>query len=240
MQTPRRPGTERTGRQWHAGVVEQATLQRARAGDEQAFRELTDPYRRELQVHCYRMLGSLADAEDMLQETLAGMLSTSQTAVKGTLQRARAALDQLRGQDARTLRPGSASEQALARRFAEAYVAADIDGVIALLTDDAWLSMPPAPHQYHGTAAIRSFLQASFGYRGERHVYLLPVQANRQPALASYLTGPGGASASPAGLLVLTMAGLRIRAITRFHCDELYPRFGVPRSLPEPAAHGTR
>ena len=342
--------------------MEQVTLQRARAGDERAFRELTDPYRRELQVHCYRMLGSLTDAEDMLQETLlaawrglagfterasvrtwlyriatnqclnarraasrriaaepvppfqppeptgrgevtwlqpypdtlldgicdtapgpearyqateaielafiaglqrmpprqaatlllrdvlgfaapevAELLSTTPTAVKGSLQRARAALDQqpeYAGQT-RAARPGSAAEQALARRFADAYVAADIDGVVALLTDDAWLSMPPAPHQYQGTGAIAAFLRSSFGYRGERRVYLVPTWANTQPALASYLSGTDRAITSPAGLFVLTMAGPRIRALTRFHCDELYPRFGLPGSLSGPAAHAT-
>jgi RNA polymerase sigma-70 factor (TIGR02960 family) len=336
-------------------MVEQAMLRRARAGDEQAFRALTDPYRRELQVHCYRLLGSLTDAEDMLQETLlaawrglagfqerssfrswlyriatnqclnalraagrrvpaepvppfqppeptrrgeitwlqpypdhllegiadtapgpharyeaseaielafiaglqrmpprqaatlvlrdvlgfatgevASMLNTSQTAVKGTLQRARAAMDHHRdGADHRRApRPRAVQERALARRFADAYVAADINAVVALLTDDAWLSMPPAAHQYHGTAAIRSFLHASFGFRGDRHMHLVPTHANTQPALAGYLSDPAQPAATRAGLFVLTMAGQKIRAITHFHLGELYPRFGLAESLP--------
>jgi RNA polymerase sigma-70 factor (ECF subfamily) len=336
-------------------MVEQAMLRRARAGDEQAFRALTDPYRRELQVHCYRLLGSLTDAEDMLQETLlaawrglagfqerssfrswlyriatnqclnalraagrripaepvppfqppeptrrgeitwlqpypdhllegiadpapgphvryeaseaielafiaglqrmpprqaatlvlrdvlgfatgevAIMLNTSQTAVKGTLQRARAAMDHHRDEAGhrRAPRPRAVQERALARRFADAYIAADINAVVALLTDDAWLSMPPAAHQYHGTAAIRSFLHASFGFRGDRHMHLVPTHANTQPALAGYLSDPARPAATRAGLFVLTMVGQKIQAITRFHLDELYPRFGLAESLP--------
>jgi hypothetical protein len=116
-------------------------------------------------------------------------------------------------------------------RFADAYVAADINAVIALLTDDAWLSMPPASHEYHGIPAIGSFLRASFGFRGDRRIRCLPANANTQPALAGYLSDPAQRVATPAGLLVLTVSGQKIRAITRFHLDHLYPQFGLAASL---------
>jgi RNA polymerase sigma-70 factor (ECF subfamily) len=169
---------------------------------------------------------------------VASMLNTSQTAVKGIMQRARAAMDHHRDEAGcgQGLRPGAAEERVLARRLADAYLAADVDAVIALLTNDAWLSMPPAPHQYHGTAAIRSFLHASFGFRGDRRMHLLPTRANTQPALAGYLSGPAQRAATPAGLFVLTMAGRKVRAVTRFHLAQLYPRFGLAGSLPEPPA----
>ncbi|MBO0869239.1 MAG: RNA polymerase subunit sigma-70 [Micromonosporaceae bacterium] len=316
---------------------------------EQAFRRLVEAHRAELRLHCYRMLGSLTDAEDMLQETLlaawrglagyqerasprtwlyriatnrclnalrdagrrvpaqpvppfqppepsrraeltwlqpypdallagipdaapgpearyqqaeavqlafiaalqrmpprqaavlllrdvlgfateevAGMLGTGPTAVKGALQRARAALATDRTPPAR---PGSAQQRAVAQRFASAYLAGDVDGVVALLTDDAWLSMPPAPHEYHGTDAIRAFLRASFGYRADRPVRLLPAHANTQSAYGSYLGEPGAPTAGPAGLFVLTVAGNRLSAVTRFHLDDLYPRFGLPTTV---------
>lgn len=169
----------------------------------------------------------LRDVLGFATDEVARMLDTTQTAVKGALQRARAALDT-------KPRPDPAAERELGRRFAEAFTAADIDGVVALLTDDAWLSMPPAPHEYHGHAAITTFLRTAFDYRDRRTIHLVPTSANGQVAFGAFLRDPGAPTAQPAGLFVLTITGDRIHAITRFHLDDLNPRFGLPTRLTLP------
>ncbi|MGH9243898.1 MAG: hypothetical protein ACRD29_06205 [Acidimicrobiales bacterium] len=113
------------------------------------------------------------------------------------------------------------------------FTAADIDGVVALLTDDAWPAMPPAPHEYHGVVAIGSFLRASSTWRRGRELRLVPTRANTQPAFACYLTHVGGQIAYPAGLIVLTLADGRISAITRFLENDLLHRFELPDHLDE-------
>ena len=101
------------------------------------------------------------------------MLETTPTAVKGLLQRAR---------EPRRLDPPPATDEPeLAERFARAFADDDIDALLALLTDDAWLAMPPAPHVYQGRAAIASFLGASAAYRTWRYT-LTPTRVNGQPA----------------------------------------------------------
>jgi RNA polymerase sigma-70 factor (TIGR02960 family) len=338
-------------------VVTERLLTRARAGDEPAFRELTDPHKRELQLHCYRILGSLEDAEDMLQETLlaawralerfearaslrawlyqiatnrclnalrdsgrrprplepelrfqapaptrhaeplwlepcpdvllegiadpapgpdvryetkeaveltflaalqqlpprqravlvlrdvlgfrasevADMLDSSEASVKGALQRARSTLGARRpaGDRERAPLPNSPRERELVGRFAEAFASADVEGVIALLTDDAWLSMPPLPLEYQGPAAIAAFLRAGFHPSRVRPQRLVPTRANTQPAFGLYHEDRHASIAHASGLIVLTLAGDRISAITRFEPSGL-PRFGLPRTLRDP------
>jgi RNA polymerase sigma-70 factor (ECF subfamily) len=162
----------------------------------------------------------LRDVLDYSTEDVAGMLDTTTTAVKGALQRARATLSERSSAEPA---PGSAAERTLGERFARAFSAYDVGALVDLLTDDAWLAMPPAPHEYHGGPAIVSFLRASDAGRGDRRLTLLPTRANTQPAYGCYLAG------EPAGLMVLTLRGDRIRGLTRFLTAEL-PRFGLPRS----------
>jgi RNA polymerase sigma-70 factor (ECF subfamily) len=328
-------------------------LSRARAGDGEAFRDLTEPHRRELQVHCYRMLGSVQDAEDAIQETMlaawqgiggfteeraslrtwlyriatnrcldarraarrrpagqwamsqlelpvptprdepvwlqpfpdallegavdvppgpearyeqaeaislafvtalqvlpprqiavlilrdvlgfrasevAGMLDTTVDSVTSALKRARASL-QHRQQPAAGRRPppaaGSPAEDAIVAKFARAWESADLDALVALLTDDVFIVMPPLPFGYEGRDAVIRFCASLFA---GRRFDLVPVRANGQPAFGAYLRAPDGIRHAIA-FYVLTLAGGQICAMTRFEASVL-PWFGLPRSLP--------
>jgi RNA polymerase sigma-70 factor (TIGR02960 family) len=328
-------------------------LSRAQAGDGQAFRELAETYRRELQVHCYRMLGSFTDAEDAVQETMlaawrgiggfseeraslrtwlykiatnrclnarrsasrrpvrqwdtsqfdapvptprdepawlqpfpdaffddavdqplgpearyeqseaislafvaalqvlpprqvavlilrdvlgfhasevAEMLEVTVQSVNSTLKRARANLQRRQHAAAGNQAPaaGSAAEDAIVVMFARAWEAADLSGLVALLTDDVFIAMPPEPFGYEGRDAVGSYWARQFG--AGRRFDLVPTRANGQPALGAYLRDPSG-TRHAAGLYVLTLAGDRIAGITRFEASVL-PSFGLPRSLP--------
>ena len=333
-------------------MVTDTSLARARAGDGDAFRELTEPYRRELQVHCYRVLGSAQDAEDLVQETLlaawrgiedfegraslrawlyriattrclnflrdtgrsrhaagpelppdrpdptlieplwlapypdvlleglpdsapgpdaryesreavglafvsglqhlppsqravlvlrdvlgfraaevADMLDTSEAAAHSALHRARAAVaTRLTSRDRAPL-PHSQPERELVGRFADAFERGDIDAIVALLSDDAWLTMPPWPLQYHGPAAIGGFLSTVPADGQLERFRLVPTRANGQPAFGKYLKAPHGPIAHAVGLMVLTLQGDRVSAITAFHDTSLFPSFGLPRTL---------
>ncbi|HEY6760228.1 MAG TPA: sigma-70 family RNA polymerase sigma factor [Baekduia sp.] len=323
-------------------------ITKARTGDGDAFRALTEPHRRELQVHCYRMLGSLQDAEDALQDTLmaawrgldgfqeraslrtwlyriatnrclnalraasrrparewnvpqfeppeptrlgevvwleplpdailegamsvplgpearyeqtesislafvtalqllpprqlavlilrdvlgfhasevAEMLDTTVDSANSALKRARASLDRRRPAVPPPA-PGSPAEEAIVARFVTAYEAADLDALVALLTDDVFMSMPPMPFEYEGRDVVARFIASLFG---ARTFDLVPTRANGQPAFGAYLRAPNG-SRHGTGLIVIGLSGDRISAMTRFESSML-PRFGLPRALP--------
>jgi RNA polymerase sigma-70 factor (ECF subfamily) len=323
----------------------EGTLAGAQAGDGEAFRELIDPYRRELQAHCYRILGSTEDAEDVLQEALlaawrsigrfdgqslrawlyriatnrclnylrgesrrpqsaglpgqgtgpaglaqsgepwwlqpypddlddlalgpearydaresialsfvaglqhlppqqravlvlrdvlgfpaaeaAGILGTTQAAVNSALIRARAGLRP--DSDPHDVpMPKSPAEAAVVDRFVSAFERFDLDELVALLTNDARLTMPPEPAEHHGPRPIAGFLVES--HRGQE-VRLLSARANGQPALVLYLPDPSAPIWRASGLIVLTLRGNQIRALTRFGNLGLLGRFGFPRTL---------
>jgi RNA polymerase sigma-70 factor (TIGR02960 family) len=166
---------------------------------------------------------------------VADMLDSTEDSVKGALKRARATFEEHLPAVGRQRPPAphSPEERALVRRFADAYEADDIDGLVALLTDDAWFTMPPLPLQYQGPPAIASFLRSSAASRGPRRFRLVPTRANTQPAFGVYLRDEHAPVAHAAGLLVLTLQGDQIAAITRFLDTSVLPRFGLPRTLPD-------
>jgi RNA polymerase sigma-70 factor (ECF subfamily) len=340
-----------------ASVMTADLISRAQAGDSTAFRELTAPHARELQVHCYRMLGSLQDAEDALQETLlaawqglrgfeeraslrtwlyriathrclnqlrsasrrpakawnvpgieppaptrlgevawlepypdvllenvarvpssearceqtesislafvaalqvlpprqlavlilrdvlgfqakevADMLESTVESANSALKRARASLkDRLPGAAHPPPASNSPVEEAIVAKFVDAYEAADLDALVALLTDDVFMSMPPMPLEYEGRDVVTRFLAIMFG--AGRRFALVRTRANGQPAFGAYVIGPDG-KRYPGGLITITLEGDRICALSRFE-HHVFPWFGLPGSLPDRQAPTT-
>ena len=161
----------------------------------------------------------------------AEMLDTTVESVNSALKRARAALERRRAPSADRdppPAPRSAEEDAIVAKFVGAWESADLDALVSLLTDDVFVSMPPIPFEYEGRDVVARFCDSIFS--AGRRFELVRTRANGQPAFGAYLYGPTGIRHG-VGLYVLTLAGNRISAMTRFE-NSVLPRFGLPRSLP--------
>jgi RNA polymerase sigma-70 factor (ECF subfamily) len=163
---------------------------------------------------------------------VAEMLDSSIASVNSALKRARASLQRRppTGQHEPPPAPDSPAEDAIVAKFVRAWESADVDALVALLTDDVLASMPPMPFEYEGRDIVARFCGSIFG--AGRRFDLLPTRANGQPAFGAYLRAPTGIRHG-IGLYVLTLTGDRICAMTRFE-NSVLPSFGLPRSLPSP------
>ena len=166
---------------------------------------------------------------------VARMIDGTEISVNSALQRARAALDvgTDRHRDRAPL-PRSARERELVGQFVDAFERSDVDRIVALLTDDAWLTMPPEPMEYQGRAAIAEFYRV-YRSRGwtTRTARLVATRANGQPAFGYYVRDATCPIAHAHGMVVLTLRDDGISAITRFGDNSLLPLFGLPRTLPD-------
>jgi RNA polymerase sigma-70 factor (TIGR02960 family) len=157
----------------------------------------------------------------------ADMLDMTEEAVTSAVKRARAAMPA-----PHPGKPGGAQEQAVAGRFADAMERGDVPAMLALLTDDAWLTMPPAPLEYQGLQVIAEFLRVVAFRGGTRRYRLVPTSANGQPAYGCYVYDHDAAVGHAHGILVLTLNGDRVSALTRFVDNSTLPYFGLPRTMP--------
>ena len=177
-------------------------IERVKAGDEHAFRQLVRPYQGELQLHCYRILGSAQDAEDALQETLLA-------AWRGLARF-----------------EGRSSVRTWLYRVATNYCLKALRSA----SRRPPVNWPPLSLEYHGRDLVARFLAAT-GLRPGRRPRLIPTRANGQPAFGMYAQDPQAGIFHAAGLLVLTLSGGSICAMTGFDTSVL-PHFGLPRTLP--------
>ena len=159
---------------------------------------------------------------------VAQMLEASVDSVTSALKRARATLESRPRVEAPP-RTESPDERRLVAALAAAFEANDVDGIVALLADDVRLSMPPLPLEFVGREEARRFYAIVAARPGRRR--LLQTRANGQPALAFYSRDATGDVFRATSLMVVTLTGERIAALTRFDPSVLR-HFGLPRILP--------
>src|SRR5439155_1140773 len=227
--TPRCRETDRRSVSDGPGVIDAMTvdLERAKVGDERAFASLVEPFRRELQLHCYRLLGSVQDAEDLVQETLLaawrGLNGFEERAsLRSWLYRiaTNRSLNAIRERGRRpatenTMRPS---------RTRRAVEAGEPARLLTLLSSDARVTMPPQPLELIGHEAVGVFLDDRAEVRGAP-LQLRPTRANGQPAFGYYLRS------QPRGMMVLTLSGSKVDEITFFADPALPGRFGLPEHI---------
>jgi RNA polymerase sigma-70 factor (TIGR02960 family) len=172
----------------------------------------------------------LRDVLGFPSSEVADMLGSSVESVTSALKRARSSLERRRPAAAAHESPPAAdshSEKEVLGKFVSAWESADVDALVALLTDDVFMSMPPMPFEYEGREAVGAFCASIFG--SGRRFNLVPTRANGQPAFGTYVRAPDGVSHG-VGLFVLALTGERICTMTRFE-NSVLPWFRLPRSL---------
>ena len=161
------------------------------------------------------------------------MLDTTDVSVNSALQRARSTLDAAEPpRRDRAPLPRSAAERELVGRFADAFEHGRVEQIVELLTDEAWVTMPPEPFEYQGLAAITEFFTHAFVARSGRTHRLVPTRANGQPAFGHYIGDSHAPIVRAVGVIVLELEGDRIAHLIRFGGSGLLARFGLPRTLP--------
>jgi len=126
--------------------------------------------------------------------------------------------------------PDSPEERELLRKLTIAYESADVDALVALMTDDVWMRMPPVPLEYQGRELTRDFLRA-VAFRPGRQFRVQQTRANGQPAFGLYPRDEATGLFRAYGVLVFTLSGDAVSAITRFD-NSVLAAFGLPRTLP--------
>jgi RNA polymerase sigma-70 factor (ECF subfamily) len=180
-----------------------------------------------------RVVLVLRDVLGFRASEVALMLETTEESVTSALKRARVALKRrLAEPESREPAPARNSpvEHELVERLTRAYESDDLDGLVALLSEDVWLRMPPIPLEYQGRELVREFF-ATVAFGKGRSFQLVPTRANAQPAFGVYRRDPSAEAFHAVGLLVLTLAGRQIREMAHFD-NGVLPWFGLPRSLP--------